>query len=100
MGERIMSAAIDLIRRVQTEGGSIEANGDKLKLKAPQPLSSALIQELRANKPEVLAVLTPPSFHDCVDSLLRPGQVPTERNFEKATVIWLDKARKRRLSNA
>ena len=91
-----MSIAIDLLRRIEAEGGQAEAKGDKLKLKAPRPLSDDLMTELRAHKPEVLAVLRPPSFHACVVHLLGPGQIPTERTFEKATVIWLDEARKRR----
>jgi hypothetical protein len=36
------------------------------------------------------------SFHDCVQRLLKPGQIPINHTFEKATVIWLAESRKRR----
>lgn len=57
-------------------------------------LLSANVAFVRGIYPE-----SPPSFHDCVDGLLEPGQIPTDRTFEKATVVWLDKARKRRQSD-
>jgi hypothetical protein len=56
----------------------------------PKPdLLSPSVPIVRGTEPVI-------SFHDCVERLLRPGQIPTDRTFKKATVIWLDEARKRR----
>ena len=46
-----------LIQQVQAAGGSIHATGGKLKLSAPHPLPSVLVETLKAHKAEVLAYL-------------------------------------------
>ena len=46
-----------LIQQVQAAGGSIHATGGRLKLSAPRPLPSVLVEGLRTHKAEVLAYL-------------------------------------------
>ncbi len=51
-----MSAAL-LIGQVQAAGGSIRATDGRLKLSAPRPLPSDLVETIKAHKAEVLAYL-------------------------------------------
>lgn len=46
-----------LIQQVQAAGGSIHATGGKLKLFAPRPLPSVLVETIKVHKAEVLAYL-------------------------------------------
>lgn len=46
-----------LIQQVQAAGGSIHATGGRIKLSAPRPLPSVLVEGLRTHKAEVLAYL-------------------------------------------
>jgi hypothetical protein len=46
-----------LIQQVQAAGGSIHATGGRIKLTAPRPLPSVLVETLKAHKTEVLAYL-------------------------------------------
>ena len=50
-----MSVAVDLLRQVEAAGGSVEARGEKLTLRAPQPLPDLLMDSLRQHKSEVLS---------------------------------------------
>ena len=78
-------------------------NSDKSRQKPSKGTTRDLLSPTVASVPgthaETDAELIPPSFHACVEHLLGPGQIPSERTFEKATVIWLEEARKRRLGN-
>lgn len=49
--------ATDLIREVQSHGGSIWVEGDHLELQVPDGFPGALIRALRQHKDEVLAFL-------------------------------------------
>ncbi len=53
-----MSAAFELVREVESAGGHIAAAGGRLKLSAPAPLPDGLVDELRAHKTELLALLS------------------------------------------
>lgn len=46
-----------LILEVQQAGGQIQAAGENLELKAPQPLPDSLIEKIRAHKAEILDAL-------------------------------------------
>jgi hypothetical protein len=54
-------AATDLLAAVRAAGGDLLAEGDRLKVMAPQPLPVDLVERLRAAKPQLLAVLSPPA---------------------------------------
>ena len=54
--------ATQLIERVHAAGGSIEAKGATIKLRAPKPLPDDLMAELRQHKPEVLTLLVAARF--------------------------------------
>lgn len=47
-----------LIQQVQVAGGSIHATGGRIKLTAPRPLPSVLVETLKAHKTELLAYLS------------------------------------------
>jgi hypothetical protein len=49
--------AADLLERAQAAGIELIPNGDKLKLRADEKPSDALLAELRAHKRELLALL-------------------------------------------
>lgn len=49
--------AAHLIEQVRHAGGTIRADGGKLKLTAPRPLAPDLVETLKAHKAEVLATL-------------------------------------------
>ena len=46
-----------LIQQVQAAGGSIHATGGRIKLSAPRPLPSVLVETIKVHKAEVLAYL-------------------------------------------
>ena len=48
----------NLLERVRALGGRLEARGDHLHVEAPAPLPEPLLEELKANKPAILATLT------------------------------------------
>lgn len=52
-----MSAAFDLLQRVRDAGGVVKSEGNRLELRAPQPLPSDLMDDLRQHKAELLAAL-------------------------------------------
>jgi len=53
-----MSAStLALLTEVRSAGGAVALDGDVLKVTAPEPLPAALIDRLRAAKPELLQVL-------------------------------------------
>ncbi len=52
-----MRAANDLLQRVRDSGGTVQPQGDILKLRAPQPLSADLLDELRQHKMELIAFM-------------------------------------------
>jgi hypothetical protein len=52
--------AAALIREVFAAGGQIAADGPDLVLTAPRPLPPALLDQIKAHKPEVLSVLARP----------------------------------------
>ena len=52
-----MTAARDVLRRITAAGGSIEATGEKLRVRAPKPLPDDLMATLRQHKAEVMAML-------------------------------------------
>ena len=52
-----MSATPDIIAQVRAAGGRIMIIEDRLKVRAPLPLSDKLVAELRLHKAEVLAFL-------------------------------------------
>jgi len=49
--------AARLIDEVKRHGGSLQLNGDKIRVSAPEPLPDNLRQELKARKPEVINFL-------------------------------------------
>ncbi len=51
-----MTAAA-LIQQVQAAGGTIRATGGRLRLSAPRPLPSGLVETIKAHKAEMLAYL-------------------------------------------
>lgn len=48
----------EIIDEVQRYGGRIEASGDRLNLRAPEPLPGELMERIRQHKAEVLRALT------------------------------------------
>lgn len=56
-----MSAAVELLRRVEALGVSVrvDPDGEHLRLKPATALTPELLEELRACKAELLALLTP-----------------------------------------
>ncbi len=52
-----MTAARDVLRRITAAGGSVEATGEKLRVRAPKPLPDDLMATLRQHKAEVMAML-------------------------------------------
>ena len=54
-----MTTAPNLLAQVEAAGGTIEVHADKLRLKAPRPLPDDLLDDLRARKAEIIALLTP-----------------------------------------
>ena len=48
---------IELIRRVESQGGSLRGEGQDLKVTAPTPLPDHLLAEVRACKPAVMIAL-------------------------------------------
>ena len=59
--------AMNLLRRVQDAGGSLEPNGGMLKVRAPKPLPVELVDELRQAKTELLAILADNLEHTVAD---------------------------------
>jgi TubC N-terminal docking domain len=53
-----MSAALDILKRAKAAGVMLAADGGQLKLKAPKEPPRELLDELRAHKPELLALLS------------------------------------------
>ena len=56
LGDGALTPAV-LIQQVQAAGGSIHATGGRIKLSAPRPLPSVLVETLKTHKTEVLAYL-------------------------------------------
>ena len=52
------AAALALLSAVHAAGGTITANGDLLKVNTLVPLSADLLHQLRAAKPDLIALLT------------------------------------------
>ena len=52
-----MTAARNVLRRITAAGGSVEALGEKLKVRAPIPLPDDLMATLRQYKAEVMGML-------------------------------------------
>jgi hypothetical protein len=50
----------DLLAQVEVLGGTVEAQGDQLRLQAPEPLPPDLLQALRKRKGEILVLLREP----------------------------------------
>jgi hypothetical protein len=57
---------LTLLRAVYALGGSLQIEGDRLILRAPEPLPDALCNAVRQHKPEIMAALGSP-----VDSILQ-----------------------------
>ena len=53
-----MNLALELVHEVESVGRTIAVSGDKLKLRAPEPLPDDLVSELRLHKAEVLKLLS------------------------------------------
>ena len=51
---------IELIRRVESQGGSLRVEGQDLKVAAPVPLPDLLLAEIAACKPAVMIALGAP----------------------------------------
>lgn len=51
--------AADLMAEVDRHGGRLFPRGDRLRFTAPEPLPADLLANLRAHKPELLALLDP-----------------------------------------
>ena len=52
-----MSPVAAILARVRAAGAELEAHGDKLRWRAPEPLPDDLLADLKASKAEVLAAL-------------------------------------------
>ncbi len=48
----------EIIHEIYRYGGRIEASGDRLNLRAPEPLPGELMERIRQHKPEILRELT------------------------------------------
>jgi hypothetical protein len=63
-----------LLARVQAAGGELEAKGDRLQWRAPEPLPADLLGALKARRGEVLTYLRgaeePTSAHYTMDEIL------------------------------
>ncbi|MGE0109592.1 MAG: hypothetical protein AB7S81_07525 [Bdellovibrionales bacterium] len=58
----MQNAAYKILSEVKQAGGSLECLGqDRLRVKAPRPLSHDLVERVRANKPEIILALSPAS---------------------------------------
>ena len=51
--------ALDVLREVNKVGGRLLPNGEKIIMEAKEPLPQELIDRIRDNKPELLAILNP-----------------------------------------
>lgn len=89
MGERSMSAALDVLKRAKLAGVTLAADGDQLRLKAPKEPPPELIEELRAHKAELLALLAAPA-NDAFSAWVSPSPLPLsiERAAERIAA-WL-----------
>lgn len=77
-----MSAALDLIGKIQAAGGEVVADGDRLTLKAPVPLPPDLVQEAKEHKAELLSALNRTLTPDLGDE--------KERFEERAAIMEYD----------
>ncbi len=82
--------AQDLIRQVRSHGGQIEGDGKHLHLTAPEPLPAALVDQLRAHKPEILGLLCGESRSPSLGLPMDMGQWPEEARdwYEERTAIF------------
>jgi hypothetical protein len=82
------SAAIFLLKQAQAAGVCVATDGKQLKLRAKKPPSPQLIEALKANKGELLALLTaPPSASDG----FRAARSPVLLDEVAARItVWLD----------
>ncbi len=62
--------AIDVIRRVEAQGGSLRLDGRDLKVSAPAPLPRDLLADVAACKPAIMIALGAP-IDAAVASILR-----------------------------
>lgn len=73
----MQNAAYKILSEVKQAGGSLECLGqDRLRVKAPRPLPSDLVERVRANKPEIILALS-----------LAPVSVDQESYDERAAII-------------
>src|SRR3989344_9161898 len=90
LGDGAMTPAV-LIQQVQAAGGTIHATGGRLRLSAPRPLPSVLVEGLRTHKAEVLAYLSDDHAENIREHLEEraaiqeyDGGLPRERAEEQA----------------
>ena len=106
--------AVDLIREVQQAGGRIRAEGTRLKLAAPSPLPSILIDRLKERKAEIIKLLVGTKSaaarmpldgwdgHDWRDWIIERAAIlehdgglsqteADQRAFEHALIEWLNR---------
>jgi TubC N-terminal docking domain len=97
-----MSAALAILKRAQAAGVVVRRDGDQLKLKAPKEPDAELIEELKAHKAELLALLSSaassaePILVDVnatpvIETWVRPSRLPfsTDEAGDRITG-WLD----------
>jgi hypothetical protein len=89
-----MSAALDILKRAQAAGVKLAADGDQLRLKAPKEPPPELIQELKAHKAELLALLssaTSSAEHIRIETWAQPSPLPLTTDEAAARITsWLE----------
>src|SRR5271169_3307620 len=79
-----MTTAPELVRAATAAGAKLAANGDKLTVTAPRPLSARLVEELRRSKADILRLLVGDDAErqDCLDAAWWRG------HFIIRTIRW------------
>jgi hypothetical protein len=88
-----MRAALDILKRAQAAGVTVAADGEQLRLKAPKEPPTELIEELRAHKAELLALLATESSAEAIQikTWERPEPLPLTTDEAAARISsWLE----------
>jgi len=82
-------SALDLIERIHAAGGVLLSEGDRLRVRAPQPLPDTMMAEIRKNKPLLLALANAEATYGVTLAELRTAAGDDWGQFERDPALLL-----------
>jgi hypothetical protein len=82
--------AFEILERVRSAGGSVVAEGDRLRLRAPEALPDDMVSQVQAHKAAILQIVRDNELKTLTEEYRRNGRIRIEGPWEGGAWLVVD----------